>query len=195
MAEMMFVIYATTAGTATARPVLEYYNDEDTHVPDIAVLGHSTASAAWIAVEPFDVTDTPDEDTGRALTIDPATGAITEGTFARGDVATAQLAHTVKVASLITEWNWTQMTDARISRATQQAFADWMLALEALEDHALWSTNPAAIPFPAVPPIVWASSTVAQQVAAATWADDSAMPAQKLNIANWGTLQPVWGYD
>lgn len=195
MAEKTFVIYSSTTGTATARPVLEFYNEDETHTPDLPTLGYDVAEVSWVATDPFAITDTTDAATGRLFSVNPSTGAVAQTSAALTDLATAQLAKEVEANALIQEWNWTQELDAKITKATQQAFADWIAVLDAVDTDPLWATNPAGIVLPAPPAVSSSAPTVAQQMAETSWLDDASMPAQKLAIANWNTLQTVWGFD
>lgn len=195
MADRIFVIYAKTLGTATARPVLEYYTEDETHVPDIVQLGYTLAAAGFAVIESLDLLAPASGENRNKLTIDPATAATTATAVPRYDILRDQTEVLGRVADLIAEWNWTQELDAKITKATQADFAGWIEQLEAVSTDPLWATNPKGIALPPVPEVTTSAQTVGQQVASATWTETGAIFAQKLGLSNWDSLQPVWGFD
>ena len=196
MAEKLFVIYAANAGTATARPVIAFFNEDEGFVPDLVAMGYPAGEAGHVVRDTaFAITDTADEATGRSFTIDPTALTVAETTFSRTDLETDRREVSIRIADLIRDWDWTQRTDARITRATQEAFASWINALENVPGDPLWATDPMAIVLPAVPTVTASPTTVAEQIASADWIGDGNIFSQKLGLANWDTLQPLWGFD
>lgn len=195
MADKVFVFYDSTAGTATARPVLEYYTEDETHVPpSVGTLGYGS-NVAYVMVDTFHVPDTSSAATRTAVTINPSTGAQAGTAVERYGVLQDQLQVLSQLAELKSEWGWTQTLGAKITKADQKAFADWLDALDAIPSNALWSTNPKGITIPATPSVSMLSLTMMERIANAEVLNDGGTSPQKMSSANWATLQPVWGLD
>ena len=194
MADRIYVIYASTLGTSTARPVLEYYTEDETHTPDVTLLGYTTATAGWVRLTSLDVLASSD-DSKEKLFVNPSTSATSTTNVSRSDITHAQTQVLGKIADLIAQWKWTQELEARITKATQAAFANWINSLENIPSNSLWSTDPAAITLPATPSVTAHPDPVSKQISAAGWTDDAAMSSQKLGVSNPGTMQLVWGFD
>lgn len=184
MADRIFVIYAKTLGTATARPVLEYYTEDETHVPDIQQLGYTLAAAGFAVIESLDLLAPASGEDRNKLTIDPATATTTATAVPRYDILRDQTEVLGRVADLIAEWNWTQELDARITQGTQAAFARWIEQLEAVDTDPLWATNPKGIALPATPSVAAAPLTVAEQIAAAGWLKPNSVTASKIGVGD-----------
>lgn len=195
MADKTYVFYSTTTGTATARPVVMLLNDDDTLNPAVAGFGFSDTDTAVQAIEPMSMSMLGGALDTTSWTFNPSTGVVTTGTESVADVATDQAEVSSQIAALIAEWEWTQRLEAKITKANQQAFSDWLNALRAIPSNPLWSTNPKGIAIPQVPAVETSTLSVGVQIEQSQYTGDSTIPAQKLALSNWSTLQPVWGFD
>lgn len=195
MADKVFVFYDSTSGTATARPVLEYYTEDETHVPPpMSTLGYGS-NVAYVMVDTFYVPETSSAATRTAVTINPSTGAQGGTAVERYGVLQDQLQVLSQLAELKSEWGWTQTLGAKIDKADQKAFENWLAALDAIPSNALWSTNPKGIAIPATPSVSMLSLSMMERIANAQVLNDGGTSPQKMSSANWATLQPVWGLD